>query len=177
MSKRCNDFSFGCDNIFQLNKNLVWLLFFLDKPDSCYLEIVPSHAVMIKVGASDAANFKKLLIEASDKLGVNQTDFSKFQLFNSTKYNGTDLLFKDSTKKLVDVGDKNTYQLWLGQSYIDDLDALDACPTTTGPGGPTSATTTGPGGPTSGSNINKPQLVVAMVSVSVAMVIFGSLFK
>ena len=166
MSKRCNDFSFGCDNIFQLNKNLVWLLFFLDKPDNCYLEIVPSHAVMIKVGASDAANFKKLLIEASDKLGVNQTDSSKFQLFNSSKYNnGEDLLFKDSTKKLVDVGDKNTYQLWLGQSYINDLDALDACPTTTGPGGPTA-----------GSNTNKSQLAVAMV-LSVAMVIFGSLFK
>ena len=166
MSKRCNDFSFGCDNIFQLNKNLVWLLFFLDKPDNCYLEIVPSHAVMIKVGASDAANFKKLLIEASDKLGVNQTDSSKFQLFNSSKYNnGEDLLFKDSTKKLVDVGDKNTYQLWLGQSYINDLDALDACPTKTGPGGPTA-----------GSNTNKSQLTVAMV-LSVAMVIFGSLFK
>ena len=113
---------------------------------------------MIKVGASDAANFKNLLIEASDKLGVNQTDSSKFQLFKSTKYNnGKDLLFKDSTKKLVDVGDKNTYQLWLGQSYIDDLDALEACPT-------------------AGSNTNKPQLVVAMV-LSVAMVIFGSLFK
>ena len=165
MSKRCNDFSFGCDNIFELNKNLVWLLFFLDKPDNCYLEIVPSHAVMIKVGASDAANFKKLLIEASDKLGVNQTDSSKFQLFNSTKYNGTDLLFKDSTKKLVDVGEKKTYDLWLGKSYMGDLDALKACPTTTGPGSPTA-----------GSNTNKPHLVVAMVSI-VAMVIFGSLFK
>ena len=91
----------------------MWLLFFLDKPDNCYLEVVPSHAVMIKVGASDAANFKNLLIEASDKLGVNQTDLSKFQLFNSTKYNGTDLLFKDSTKKLVDVGDKRTIRFGL----------------------------------------------------------------
>jgi len=120
---------------------------------------------MIKVGASNAANFKNLLIKASDELGINQTDSSKFQLFNSTKYNGKDLLFKDSTKKLVDVGEKKTYNLWLGKSYMDDLDALEACPTTTGPGGPTA-----------GSNTNKPHLLVAVV-LSVAMVIFGSLFK
>ena len=116
---------------------------------------------MIKVGANNAANFKNLLIKASDELGINQTDWSnKFQLFNSTKYGGKDLLFKDSTKKLVDVGEKKTYGLWLGKSYKDDLDALKACP----------------GSPTAGSNSNKPHLVVAMVS-TVAMVIFGSLFK
>jgi len=121
---------------------------------------------MIKVGANNAANFKNLLIKASDELGINQTDWSnKFQLFNSTKYGGKDLLFKDSTKKLVDVGEKKTYDLWLGKSYMDDLDALKACPTTTGPGSPTA-----------GSNTNKPHLVVAMVSTA-AMVIFGSLFK
>ena len=54
----------------------------------------------------------------------------------------------------------NAYQLWLGQSYMDDLDALEACS----------------GGPTAGSNTNKPHLPVAMV-LSVAMVIFRSLFK
>jgi hypothetical protein len=44
-------------------------------------------------------------------------------IFDSNKYvpGKTNLLFKDSTKKLVDVGDKNSYEKWLGEGYIHAL--------------------------------------------------------
>lgn len=81
-----------------------------------------------------------------------------FQLFNSNKYGGKDLLFKDSTKKLVAVGvDKDTSVKFLGKVYLDDLEALTKCAT-------------------AGSHSNKPQLVVAMIFFF-AMVISGVLFE
>ena len=136
----------GC-NIFSKK----WWFSFPEKYDNCYLAQVPSHAVMMKKGNTNNANYKRLLLEASNAYGINQTNPNTFQLFNSSKYSGSDLLFKDSTKKLVDVGDKNTYQKWLGDDYLKDLEALNACPTT-------------PTGPSAGGNINKLQSLVAMIS-------------
>ena len=143
----------GC-NIFSKK----WWFSFPETYDNCYLAQVPSHAVMMKRGNINNANYKRLLLAASDTYGINQTDFNMFQLFNSSKYNGSDLLFKDSTKKLVDVGEKNTYQKWLGDDYLKDLEALDACPST--PATPT--------GPSAGGNINKLQSLVAMISAFIA---------
>ena len=142
----------GC-NIFSKK----WWFSFPEKYDNCYLAQVPSHAVMVKKGNTNNANYKRLLLDASNAYGINQTNPNTFQLFNSSKYSGSDLLFKDSTKKLVDVGDKNTYQKWLGDDYLKDLEALNACPTT-----PTTPTT--PTGPSAGGNINKLQSLVAMIS-------------
>ena len=100
--------------------------------------------------------------------GVNQTNWRMFQLFNSSKYGGKDLLFKDSTKKLVDVGNKNTNVKWLGEVYLKDLEALKMCPTTAAPSA-SKATTVG-------SHSIKPQMVVAMVFFF-AMVTSGVLFE
>lgn len=97
--------------------------------ENCFLETVPAHAVMTKSGHTDNAQFKRLLLRLSVDYGTNQTNSNGFQLFNSTKYSGSDLLFKDSTKKLVDVGVKNTYRLWLGEKYLSDLEELNSCPT------------------------------------------------
>ena len=108
---------------------------------------------MVKKGNTNSANYKRLLLDASDNYGITQTNPNMFQLFESSKYNGTDLLFKDSTKKLVDVGEKDTYQKWLGDQYLKDLEALDACPST---------------GPSAGGNINKLQSLVAMISAFIA---------
>ena len=113
---------------------------------------------MVKGGNPNNANYRKLLLKASDTYGINQTDFNMFQLFNSSKYSGNDLLFKDSTKKLVDVEGKDTYQKWLGDVYLKDLEALDACPTT-----PTT-----PSNPSAGGNINKLQSLVTMISAFIA---------
>ena len=119
---------------------------------------------MVKKGNTNSANYKRLLLDASNAYGINQTNSSMFQLFESFKYmNGSDLLFKDSTKKLVDVGEKNTYQKWLGDLYLKDLEALDACP---------------PSAPTAGGNINKLQSLVAMISAFIAALCYtGTLFE
>ena len=130
---------------------------------------------MVKKGNTNNANYRNLLLKASDKYGINQTNSSMFQLFESSKYGGSDLLFKDSTKKLVDVGEKDTYQKWLGDDYLKDLEALDACPTT-----PTTSTTPSstPTDPSAGGNINNPHSFVAMISAFIAALCYtGTLFE
>ena len=123
---------------------------------------------MVKRGNTNNANYRKLLLKASDNYGINQTDFNMFQLFNSSKYSGNDLLFKDSTRKLVDVEEKDTYQKWLGDAYLKDLEALVACPTT-----PTT-----PISPSAGGNINKLQSLVAMISAFIAALCYtGTLLE
>ena len=82
-----------------------------------------------------------------------------FALFNSSRYDGKDLLFKDSAIKLVDESDK-TYETWLGDDYIADLEALNECPTTI-----TASTSKG--------KDNKPYFLASVVFSLVALVLSG----
>ena len=50
-----------------------------------------------------------------------------FQLFNSSTYGGKDLLFKDSTVKLMHLKERNTTKLWLGEKYFLGLKTLGSC--------------------------------------------------
>ncbi|XP_068677679.1 serotransferrin-like [Montipora foliosa] len=120
-----------------------------DSWENCYLATVPAHAVVTKLGHASHSKFKDLLLKASMYYGVGQTNYSMFQLFNSSKYGGSDLLFKDSTKKLVDVGSKNTYEKWLGSEYLENIKVLRSCITYP---------------PPSSGQMKKPQLAVVMVS-------------
>ena len=122
---------------------------------------------MVKKGNANNANYRELLLHASKVAGITQNNPTQFQLFNSTKYKGKDLLFKDSTKQLVDVKDKNTYEKWLGKDYLEDLKALRACPTT-----PRSTTPS----PTAGGKNNMLELLSAMISF-IALFYTGALFK
>ena len=117
---------------------------------------------MVKKGNANNANYTELLLHASKVAGITQNNPTQFQLFNSSKYKGKDLLFKDSTKKLVDVKDKNTYEKWLGTDYLEDLKALTACPITPRP--------------TAGGKNNMLELLSAMISF-IALFYTGALFK
>ena len=46
-------------------------------------------------------------------------------MFDSDGYEGSNLLFKDSTLELVAAGNKDTYQKWLGDEYHNAVEALE----------------------------------------------------
>ena len=91
----------------------------------CNLAKVPAHAVMTKKGHSNKATYINILLKASMNYGNDAGD--GFRMFDSSKYaNGKDLLFKDSTEKLVDVSDQS-YQKFLGDAYMGDVAAISDC--------------------------------------------------
>ena len=105
----------------------------------------------------------------SEMYGVNQTNPSQFQLFNSTKYNGEDLLFKDSTTTLVAIAtEKQTYQGYLGNDYVKDIEALTECDflTTTQP--PTTSISTQPPSTSISTNL-VPYITLILLTALLAM--------
>ena len=82
--------------------------------------------MVTREGNKDINGIVTILTNMSSMYGPSQTDWTKFQLFNSTKYGGANLLFKDSTTELVSL-DNRTYQGFLGDDYVKDLQALKSC--------------------------------------------------
>ena len=63
----------------------------------------------------------------SARYGDKQKDWSEFQLFNSTGYNGSNLIFRDSATELKAIAIANqTYMRYLG-NYGKDLEAFMPC--------------------------------------------------
>lgn len=131
------------------------LLTDIGKHETCNLGKNPGHAVVTKEGNTDIKDIIKILTTMSDRYGSNQTDWKKFQLFNSTKYgSGSNLLFKDSTTELREVESVNrNYKAFLGDDYVKDREALASC---TSPPTTTSPTTTSPTTTTSVSTTVSP---------------------
>ena len=121
---------------------------------NCHLARVPSHAVMTKSGSNNKAKYVSVLLKASDAYG---NDSGGFALFDSKKYNGKDLLFKDSTTKLIIIdASQDTYKTWLGDDYMNDLEALTDCV------------------PSAASKVTKPYFLAAVVFSLVALVLCGA---
>ena len=85
--------------------------------------------MVTREGNSDISKIIEILTAMSDMYGSNQTDWNKFQLFNSTKYgDGSNLLFKDSTTELKEIpSDNQTYTGYLGEDYGPNRDAMGSC--------------------------------------------------
>lgn len=98
------------------------------KHEECHLGSNPAHAVVTRKDNSDIENIKKILTAMSDKYGVNQKNWNQFQLFNSSRYNGSNLIFKDSATALKGIpADKQSYMAYLGDNYGKNVEALTSC--------------------------------------------------
>lgn len=89
----------------------------------CNLARIPSRTVMSRAGDS-LTSLKQSLLHLDYIL---RTQSNSFPLFKSSAYGGGDLLFKDSTVKLIDVKKKNSTRTWLGENFFLALQTLRSC--------------------------------------------------
>ncbi|XP_042314330.1 melanotransferrin [Sceloporus undulatus] len=95
----------------------------------CHLARVPGHAVVTRPG-TDRRLILQLLQEGQEMFGAPSSSSSGvFQMFSSGSYGGQDLLFKDSTVRLVPVPEGQSYQDWLGEEYLHAMRGMDCDPT------------------------------------------------
>lgn len=96
----------------------------IDEYKSCYLARVPAHAVMVRSQPVDDAKNEiiwKFLSRAQERFGQSSTE--SFKLFKSGAKQ-KDLMFKDSTQKLVHLPSGMDYQNYLGPGYITAMKAI-----------------------------------------------------
>nr|XP_054772790.1 melanotransferrin-like [Lytechinus pictus] len=125
---------------------------------TCNLAKVPSHAVVTSSDKDDAQKqeIRDLLLQGQTQFGSDTG--TGFKMFDSQAYGDTDLLFKDSTQVLVDVGQQDTTLEWLSEEYVKSLEAIE-CKT--------------------GGAIKTAQssMVVVMIAFLIQMVWFGTLSR
>ena len=93
------------------------------KYQTCNLARIPSRVIMGRSGDKRKIIMQKLL--HLHEFLLLKPDV--FQLFNSSAYGSKDLLFKESTVRLIDVKEKNSTEAWLGEKYFKSLKTLSSC--------------------------------------------------
>lgn len=95
---------------------------------TCHLAPSPSHAVVTSVSKpdDDISSYVALLESAVEFFGADDNG-NGFTMFDSSKWSGADLLFKDTTERLGEL-EANNYVEFLGDEYIGSLDGLSTCP-------------------------------------------------
>ncbi|NXX84688.1 TRFM protein, partial [Urocolius indicus] len=89
----------------------------------CHLARVPAQAVMVHPDTSVFALYG-LLDKAQDYFG-NSSNENGFKMFDSSTFQGKNLIFKDSAVEIVPVEEKRTYTEWLGSEYIESLEGME----------------------------------------------------
>ncbi|XP_068001686.1 melanotransferrin isoform X2 [Melanerpes formicivorus] len=88
----------------------------------CHLARVPAQAVMVHPDTNVFALYG-LLDKAQDYFG-NSSNGNGFKMFDSSAFQGKNLIFKDSAVEIVPVGERRTYAEWLGSEYIESLEGM-----------------------------------------------------
>lgn len=88
----------------------------------CHLARVPAQAIMVHPDTNIFALYG-LLDKAQEYFG-NNSNRNGFKMFDSSAFQGKDLIFKDSAVKIVPVEEKRTYAEWLGSEYVESLEGM-----------------------------------------------------
>ncbi|OXB63990.1 hypothetical protein ASZ78_014754 [Callipepla squamata] len=88
----------------------------------CHLARVPAPAIMVHPDINIFALYG-LLDKAQDYFG-NNSNGNGFKMFDSSAFQGKDLIFKDATVKIVPVEERRTYTEWLGRAYVESLEGM-----------------------------------------------------
>uniref|UniRef100_A0A8C4ED94 Serotransferrin n=1 Tax=Dicentrarchus labrax TaxID=13489 RepID=A0A8C4ED94_DICLA len=89
---------------------------------SCHLALVPAHAVVTR--PESRGEVVRILQDQQAKFGSTGSD-PTFRLFQSES--GKNLLFKDSTKCLQEVGAETSFSTFLGPDYMNAMNSLRQC--------------------------------------------------
>ncbi|GAB0193565.1 melanotransferrin [Grus japonensis] len=88
----------------------------------CHLARVPAQAIMVHPDISRFALYG-LLDKAQVYFG-NSSNGNGFKMFDSSTFQGKNLIFKDSAVEIVPVEERRTYAEWLGNEYIESLEGM-----------------------------------------------------
>ncbi|XP_075908527.1 melanotransferrin-like isoform X2 [Petromyzon marinus] len=90
--------------------------------ESCNLAKVPPHAVVTR-SSSDPRWIFDVLDAAQKQFGSDNG--TRFKMFDSSGFQGTDLLFKDSTVSLFYPEGRLSYKEWLGGGFLESMQGMD----------------------------------------------------
>ncbi|XP_078472913.1 melanotransferrin-like [Lampetra planeri] len=89
---------------------------------SCNLASVPPHAVVTRSSSDPRWIFE--ILDAAQKQFGNDNG-TRFKMFDSSGFQGTDLLFKDSTVSLFYPEGRLGYKEWLGGGLLESMEGMD----------------------------------------------------